>query len=77
MFDLIERDTLNLFWDKLACQYEHGETLPGTHSHLQLCPVSVDKIGYKRVGNDNNLADTFTFNKAVIPKVIFDKISAN
>ena len=26
LFNLIERDTLNLLWDKLACQYEHGET---------------------------------------------------
>ena len=23
LFNLIERDTLNLLWDKLACQYEH------------------------------------------------------
>ena len=60
LFNLIEMDTWNIFWDKLTCQYEHGETVPGTHSYHQLCLVSVDKIGYKRVN----------------PKVSFDKISA-
>ena len=60
LFNLIERDTWNTFWDKLTCHYEHGETVPGTHSYHQLCPVSVDKIGYKQVN----------------PKVSFDKISA-
>ena len=34
LFNLIERNTLNLFWDKLACQYEHGKTVPVTsHYH--------------------------------------------
>ena len=45
-------------------------------SYHQLCPVSVDEIGYKLVRNDNIfLAGTFT--KAVNPKVSFNKISAN
>ena len=30
LFNFIERDTLNLLWDKLACLYEHGETVSGT-----------------------------------------------
>ena len=47
LFHLIKRDTLNLLWDEIACQYEHGETVPGTHSCHQSCPVSVDEIGYK------------------------------
>ena len=47
LFNLIERDTLNLLWDKIACQYEHGETVPGTHSCHQSCPVSFDEIGHK------------------------------
>ena len=64
LFNLIERDTLNLLWDKIACQYEHGETVPGTCSYLQSCPVSVDEIGYKWVSDDNDLAGTFTFSKA-------------
>ena len=46
LFNLIERDTLNLLWDKIACQYEHGEIVPGTHSYQQSCSVLVDKIGY-------------------------------
>ena len=46
LFNFFERDNLNLLWDKLACHYEHGETVPGTGSYQQLCPVSVDKIGY-------------------------------
>ena len=64
---------MNLLWDKLACHYEHGEIVPGTHSYHHLCPVTVDKIGYEHVKDDNDLADTFTFNKAVNPKVSFDK----
>ena len=47
LFNLIERDTLNLIWDKITCQYKYGETVPGTRSYYQSCPVSVDKIGYK------------------------------
>ena len=47
IFNLIERDTLNLLWDKLACQYEHGETAPGTCSYHQCFPVSADEICYK------------------------------
>ena len=50
---------------------------PGTHSYHQLCPVPVDEIGHKQVSNDNDLAGSFTFSKAVNPKVSFDKISAN
>ena len=46
LLNLIERDTLNLLWDKIACQYEHGEIVPGTHSYQQSCSVLVDKIGY-------------------------------
>ena len=38
-FNLIEGDTLNLLWDKLACRYEHGETVSGTRSHHQFCPI--------------------------------------
>ena len=68
---------MNLLWDKLACQYEHGETIPGTRSYHQCCPVSADEIGYKGVRDDNDLAGTFTFSKAANPKVNFDKISAN
>ena len=63
LFNSIERVTLNLLWDKLACQYEHGETVPGTRSYHQLCPVTVDEIGYKRVSDGNVLAGTFTFSK--------------
>ena len=77
LFNSIKRDTLNLLWDKLACQYEHGETVPGTQSYHQCYPVSADEIGYKGVRNDNDLAGTFTFSKAANPKVNFDKISAN
>ena len=77
MFSLIERDTLNLLWDKLACYYEHGETVPGTFCYIQLCTVSVDEISYKRASDDNDLAVTFTFNKAANPKVSVDKISTN
>ena len=33
LFNLIERDTLNLLWYILAHRYEHGETVPGTHSY--------------------------------------------
>ena len=73
----IKRDTLNLLWDKLVCQYERGETIPGTRSYHQCCPVSADEIGYKGVRGDNDLAGTFTFSKAANPKVNFDKISAN
>ena len=47
LLNLIERDTLNLHWDKIACQYEQGETVPGSRSYHQSCPVSVDKTGYK------------------------------
>ena len=47
LFNLIERDTLNLLWDKIACQYEHGESVPGTYICHQSCPVSVDEIGCK------------------------------
>ena len=68
---------MNLLCDRLACQYEHGETVPGTRSYHQLCPVSVDEIGYKRVSDDDDLAATFTFSNTVNPKVSFDKISAN
>ena len=64
---------MNLLCDKLACQYEHGETVPGTHSYQQFCPVSIDEIGYKWIRNDKDLADTFTFSKAVTPKVSFDQ----
>ena len=77
LINLIEKDTLNLLWDKIACQYEHGETVHGTRSYHQSCPVSVDGIGYKQVSDDNDLAGTFTFSKAANPKVSFDKISAN
>ena len=77
LFNLIERDTLNLLWDKIACQYEHGETVPYTRSYLQSCLVSVDKIGYKWVSDDSDFAGTFTFSKAANLKVSFDKISAN
>ena len=77
MYNLVERDTLNLLWDKLACQYEHGETVPGSCSCHQLCPVSVDETGYKQVSDDNDMAGTFTFSKAANPKLSFDKISAN
>ena len=52
---------MNSLCDKLACQYEHGEAVPGTHSYLQFYPVSVDEIGYKRVRDDKDLAGTFTF----------------
>ena len=38
-FNLIEGDTLNLLWDKLACRYEHGETVSGTCSYHQFCPI--------------------------------------
>ena len=38
-FNLIEKDNLNLLWDKFACRYEHGETVPGTCSHYQFCPI--------------------------------------
>ena len=68
---------MNLLCNKLACQYEHGETVPGTCSYHQFCPVSVDEIGYKRVRDDKDLAGTFTLSKAVNPKVILTKISAN
>ena len=45
-------------------------------SYHQLCPVSVDEIGYRQVSDDNIfLAGTFT--KAANPKVSFDKISAS
>ena len=77
LFNLIERYTSNLLWDKIACQYEHRETIPGTHSYHQSCPVSVDKIGYKWVSDGNDLAGTLTFSKAANPKVSFDKIFAN
>ena len=30
---------MNLLWDKLACRYEHGETVSGTRSHHQFCPI--------------------------------------
>ena len=66
-----------MLWDKLACQYEHGETVPGSCSCHQLCPVSVDETGYKQVSDDNDMAGTFTFSKAANPKLSFDKISAN
>ena len=75
--NLIERETLNLLWDKLACQYENGETVPGTCSYHQCCPVSADEICYKRVMDDKDLAGSFTFSKVANPKVSFDKISAN
>ena len=45
LFNFIKKDTWNLLWDKIACQYEHGETVPGTCSYHQSCPVSVDEIG--------------------------------
>ena len=76
-FNLIERDTSNLLLNKLACQYEHGETVPGTCSYHQCCPVSADEICYKRVMDDKDLAGSFTFRKVANPKVSFDKISAN
>ena len=76
-FNLIERDTSNLLLNKLACQYEHGETVPGTCSYHQCCPVSADEICYKRVMDDKDLACSFTFSKAANPKVSFHKISAN
>ena len=44
--------------------------MPSTRSYHQLCPKSVDKIGYNKVSNDNDLAGTFTFNKAVNPKQV-------
>ena len=68
---------MDLLWDKIACQYENGETAPGTHSCHQSCPVSVDEIDYKWVTDDNDLAGNFTFNKAANLKVSFDKISPN
>ena len=77
LLNLIERNTLNSLWDKLVRQYEYEETVTGTCSYHQLCPASVDKIGYKRVSDDNDLAGTFTFNKEVNPKVRFVKIFAN
>ena len=46
-------------------------------SYHQCCPVSADEICSKRVMNDKDLADTFTFSKAANSKVSFDKISAN
>ena len=46
-------------------------------SYHQCCPVSADEICCKRVMNDKDLADTFTFSKAANSKVSFDKISAN
>ena len=46
------------FGIKLACQYEHEEIVPGTSSYHQLCWVSVDEIGYKRVSDDNDMAGT-------------------
>ena len=42
LFNLIERNTLNLFWNKLAYEYEHEENVSGTRSYHQLCPVLVD-----------------------------------
>ena len=66
---------MNLLQDKLARWYEHGETVPGTPGYFQFCPVSLDKISYKWVSDDNDLAGTLS--KAVNPKVSFDKISAN
>ena len=33
LFNFIKRDTLNLLWDKLACLYEHGETVSGTSTN--------------------------------------------
>ena len=64
---------MNLLWDKLVCQYEHGKTVPGTRSYHQLCPVSVDQIGYKQISDDKDLAGTFTLSMAVNPKVSFVK----
>ena len=46
-------------------------------SYHQCCPVSADETFYKRVMDDKDLADTFTFSKAANSKVSFDKISAN
>ena len=68
---------MNLIQDKLSHWYEHGETVPGTYSYHQFCPVSVDEIGYKWVSDDNDLAVTFTLSKTTNPKLSFDKISAN
>ena len=48
-FNLIERGTLNLIWDKLASQYEHGETVPGTRSHHQFCPILLTLVISKLV----------------------------
>ena len=64
---------MNLLCNKLACQYEHRETVPGTRSYNQFCPVSVDEVGYKRLKDDKDLTGTFTFSKAVNPKVSFDQ----
>ena len=64
---------MNLLCNKLACQYEHRETVPGTCSYNQFCPVSVDEVGYKRLKDDKDLTGTFTFSKAVNPKVSFDQ----
>ena len=64
---------MNLLWDKLACQYKNEKTVPGTRSYHQLCPVSVDQIGYKQISDDKDLAGTFTLSMAVNPKVSFVK----
>ena len=47
LFNLIERDTWNLLWDKIASQYEHGEAVLSTCSYHQSCSVSVDEIDHK------------------------------
>ena len=74
MFNLIEWDTVNLLWGKLACRYKHREIIPGTHNYYQFCPVSVDGIGYKwRVMTMTWLV--LLFSKTANPKV-FDKIFA-
>ena len=42
-------------------------------SYHQCCPVSADEICYKRVMDDKDLADTFTFSKAANSKEVLTK----
>ena len=45
---------------KLGKHYEKGNIVPGTSAH-QLCPLSSDKIAYKRINNNHEFTGTFTF----------------
>ena len=58
------------FTSKLARRYEHGGTIPGTHSYHQFCPASVNETDYKRMSDENDLAGIFTFSKAPNPKKV-------